>query len=167
MKKRLLSILTTLALCLTLLPTAVWAASTPETLTFDISEGPVTITDGTTPGKIRVAYGANQSTGDIDPSNMITVTGRTVNENRGLVIKTTTPVTVKTDNLHIDNSGVEFAYAMALAFMHSMDRHRTVAVRVRNRRFFFICVPPSCHVYLGPVRAAGQSPVRPALRCSG
>lgn len=27
MKKRLLSILTTLALCLTLLPTAVWAAS--------------------------------------------------------------------------------------------------------------------------------------------
>ena len=117
MKKRLLSILTTLALCLTLLPTAVWAASTPETLTFDISEGPVTITDGTTPGKIRVAYGANQSTGDIDPSNMITVTGRTVNENRGLVIKTTTPVTVKTDDLHIDNSGVEFAYAMSLDYI--------------------------------------------------
>ena len=117
MKKRLLSILTTLALCLTLLPTAVWAASTPETLTFDISEGPVTITDGTTPGKIRVAYGANQSTGDIDPSNMITVTGRTVNQNRGLVIKTTTPVTVKTDNLHIDNSGVEFAYAMSLDYI--------------------------------------------------
>ena len=117
MKKRLLSILTTLALCLTLLPTAVWAASTPETLTFDISKGPVTITDGTTPGKIRVAYGANQSTDDIDPSNMITVTGRTVNENRGLVIKTTTPVTVKTDDLHIDNSGVEFAYAMSLDYI--------------------------------------------------
>ena len=117
MKKRLLSILTTLALCLTLLPTAVWAASTPETLTFDISEGPVTITDGTTPGKIRVAYGANQSTGDIDPSNMITVTGRTVNQNRGLVIKTTTPVTVRTDDLHIDNSGVEFAYAMSLDYI--------------------------------------------------
>lgn len=30
MKKRLLSILTTLALCPTLLPTAVWAASTPK-----------------------------------------------------------------------------------------------------------------------------------------
>ena len=55
MKKRLLSILTTLALCLTLLPTAVWAASTPENLTFDISEGPVTITDGTTAGMIQVA----------------------------------------------------------------------------------------------------------------
>ena len=91
MKKRLLSILTTLALCLTLLPTAVWAASTPENLTFDISEGPVTITDGTTAGTIQVEYGAGQSTGDIDPSNTITVTGRTVNENRGLVIKTTTP----------------------------------------------------------------------------
>ena len=74
MKKRLLSILTTLALCLTLLPTAVWAASTPETLTFDISEGPVTITDGTTAGTIQVEYGAGQSTGDIDPSNTITVT---------------------------------------------------------------------------------------------
>ena len=117
MKKRLLSILTTLALCLTLLPTAVWAASTPETLTFDISEGPVTITDGTTPGMIQIEYGADQSTGDIDPSNMITVTGRTVNENRGLVIKTTTPVTVKTDDLHIDNSGVEFAYAMSLDYI--------------------------------------------------
>ena len=117
MKKRLLSILTTLALCLTLLPTAVWAASTPETLTFDISEGPVTITDGTTPGKIRVAYGANQSTGDIDPSNMITVTGRTENKNHGLVIKTTTPVTVKTDDLYIDNSGIEYAYAMSLDYI--------------------------------------------------
>ena len=116
MKKRLLSILTTLALCLTLLPTAVWAASTPETLTFDISEGPVTITDGTTAGMIQVEYGAGQSTGDIAPSNTITVTGRTVNENRGLVIKTTTPVTVKTDDLHIDNSGVEFAYAMSLDY---------------------------------------------------
>ena len=117
MKKRLLSILTTLALCLTLLPTAVWAASTPETLTFDISEGPVTITDGTTAGTIQVEYGAGQSTGDIDPSNTITVTGRTVNENRGLVIKTTTPVTVKTDELYIDNSGVEFAYAMSLDYI--------------------------------------------------
>ena len=117
MKKRLLSILTTLALCLTLLPTAVWAASTPENWTFDISEGPVTITDGTTAGKIRVEYGAGQSTGDIAPSQVITVTGRTVNENRGLVIKTTTPVTVKTDDLHIDNSGVEFAYAMSLDYI--------------------------------------------------
>lgn len=117
MKKRLLSILTTLALCLTLLPTAVWAASTPENLTFDISEGPVTITDGTTAGMIQVEYGAGQSTGDIDPSNTITVTGSTVNENRGLVIKTTTPVTVKTDDLYIDNSGVEFAYAMSLDYI--------------------------------------------------
>ena len=117
MKKRLLSILTTLALCLTLLPTAVWAASTPKNLTFDISEGPVTITDGTTAGTIQVEYGAGQSTGDIDPSNTITVTGRTVNENRGLVIKTTTPVTVKTDNLYIDNSGIEYAYAMSLDYI--------------------------------------------------
>ena len=116
MKKRLLSILTTLALCLTLLPTAVWAASTPKNLTFDISEGPVTITDGTTAGMIQVEYGADQSTGDIDPSNTITVTGRTVNENRGLVIKTTTPVTVTTDDLHIDNSGIEYAYAMSLDY---------------------------------------------------
>lgn len=113
----MLSILTTLALCLTLLPTAVWAASTPKNLTFDISEGPVTITDGTTAGMIQVEYGAGQSTGDIDPSNTITVTGRTVNENRGLVIKTTTPVTVKTDDLHIDNSGFEFAYAMSLDYI--------------------------------------------------
>lgn len=60
---------------------------------------------------------AGQSTGDIDPSNTITVTGRTVNENRGLVIKTTTPVTVKTDDLHIDNSGFEFAYAMSLDYI--------------------------------------------------
>ena len=116
MKKRLLSILTTLALCLTLLPTAVWAASTPENLTFDISEGPVTITDGITAGMIQVEYGADQSTGDIDPSNTIIVTGRTVNENRGLVIKTRTPVTVKTDDLYIDNSGIEYAYAMSLDY---------------------------------------------------
>lgn len=60
---------------------------------------------------------AGQSTGDIAPSNTITVTGRTVNENRGLVIKTTTPVTVKTDDLHIDNSGFEFAYAMSLDYI--------------------------------------------------
>lgn len=66
---------------------------------------------------IQVEYGAGQSTGDIDPSNTITVTGRTVNENRGLVIKTTTPVTVKTDDLHIDNSGFEFAYAMSLDYI--------------------------------------------------
>lgn len=45
------------------------------------------------------------------------MTGRTVNENRGLVIKTTTPVTVKTDDLHIDNSGFEFAYAMSLDYI--------------------------------------------------
>ena len=113
----MLSILTTLALCLTLLPTAVWAASTPENLTFDISEGPVTITDGTTAGMIQVAYGAGQSTGDIAPSQVITVTGRTENKNHGLVIKTTTPVTVKTDNLYIDNSGIEYAYAMSLDYI--------------------------------------------------
>ena len=117
MKKRLLSILTTLALCLTLLPTAVWAASTPKNLTFDIGEGPVTITDGTTAGMIQVAYGAGQSTGDIAPSQVITVTGRTENKNHGLVIKTTTPVTVKTDDLYIDNSGIEYAYAMSLDYI--------------------------------------------------
>ena len=52
MKKRLFSIITALALCLSLLPATALAASDSGSYVFDISEGKVTIIDGDTEGKI-------------------------------------------------------------------------------------------------------------------
>ena len=60
MKKRLLSILMALALLLSLLPTAALAASDPDKLVFDISEGSVIIDEGTEAGTIKVTYGNGQ-----------------------------------------------------------------------------------------------------------
>lgn len=112
MKKRLLSILMALALCLGLLPTAALAASNPDSYVFDISEGRVTIVNGIEPGKIAVKYGSDKKMDNIDPSQVITVTSSTTDYE--LHVNTATPVTIKASNLSINRSGTEFAYAMSL-----------------------------------------------------
>ena len=92
MKKRLFSIITALALCLSLLPATALAASDSGSYVFDISEGRVTIIDGDTEGKIKVKYGSTQTTTEeFDPSQVITVTGETSNDH-SLFVSTSTPV---------------------------------------------------------------------------
>lgn len=120
MKKRLFSILTALTLCLSLLPAAALAASDPENYVFDISEGSVIIEDGSTEGTVKVTFGSS-SVDNIDPSQVITVTGSytgtgTTNYETGhnLVVKTSTPVTIKARDLTINNAGFQYCYAMAL-----------------------------------------------------
>ena len=57
MKKRMLNALLVLLLCMNLMPMTVLAASAPDDLTFDISEGSVIVEDGSETGKVKITYG--------------------------------------------------------------------------------------------------------------
>lgn len=125
MKKRLFSIIAILALCLALLSVTALAASDPGNYVFDISEGSVYIVDGSTTGMIKVQYARQgesnvyTETADIDPSQVITVTGSFTGKanyetDYNLRVLTSTPVKIKASDLKIDNAGSEYSYAMAL-----------------------------------------------------
>ena len=99
MKKKALSILLAIALCLALLSVTALAASDTGSYVFDISKGGITIVDGTDTGTVKVTYGSN-SVDNIDPSQVITVTGEYTGtsdweRDNNLVVKTSTPVTIK------------------------------------------------------------------------
>ena len=79
MKIRLLSILLGLLLCMNLMPMTVLAASVPDDLTFDISEGSVIVEDGSETGKVKITYGEGQMLDNVDPRQEMTVTGSTTN----------------------------------------------------------------------------------------
>ncbi|MGM9669563.1 MAG: hypothetical protein ACI3VZ_07395, partial [Faecousia sp.] len=117
MKKRLLSILTALALCLSLLPVTALAASDPGKLVFDISEGSVIIEEGTEAGTVRVTYGNGQVKDGISPSETIIVTG-SFTETEGdealhqLTVRASANIIAR--DLTIDNAGFNGCYAMSV-----------------------------------------------------
>ncbi|MGN0962333.1 MAG: S-layer homology domain-containing protein [Clostridia bacterium] len=118
MKKRLFGMIMALMLCMLLLPVTAMAASDPESYVFDISKGRIIITDGGTAGTVKVTYGSN-SVDNIDPSQVITVTGEytgtaTWESDNNLLVQTLIPVTIKASGLRIDNAGSAYCYAMAL-----------------------------------------------------
>ena len=81
--------------------------------TFDISKGRVTVTsDGNNPGMIKVAYGSGQIIDNVDPNTVLTVTGSTTAYE--LHVNTDIPVKIKAQDLTIDRSGTNFAYAMSI-----------------------------------------------------
>ncbi|MGN0539636.1 MAG: dockerin type I repeat-containing protein [Candidatus Fimenecus sp.] len=81
--------------------------------TFDISKGRVTITsDENNPGMIKVAYGSGQTMDNVDPNTVLTVTGSTTAYE--LHVNTDIPVKIKAQDLTIDRSGTNFAYAMSI-----------------------------------------------------
>ena len=82
--------------------------------TFDISKGRVTVTsDENNPGMIKVAYGSGQIIDNIDPATVLTVTGSTTTNE--LHILTDIPVKIKAQDLTINCSGKNFAYALLVA----------------------------------------------------
>ena len=83
-----------------------------RSLTFDISQGRIIITsDENNPGKIKIKFGS-QITENVDPANVITVTGSTT-ENE-ININTDIPVTIKAKNLTIDRTGNKYTYALSV-----------------------------------------------------
>lgn len=83
-RKKLLSILLTAALVISLLPgltLPALAASDAENYSFDIAEGGITISPGTTSGTLKVAYGASQTLDNIDSTQELTVIGSTSTSN--------------------------------------------------------------------------------------
>ena len=80
--------------------------------TFDIRQGRIIITsDENNPGKIKIKFGS-QIMENVDPANVITVTGSTT-ENE-LNINTDIPVTIKAKDLTIDRTGDAFTYALSV-----------------------------------------------------
>ena len=93
MKKTILCLL--LALGLLLMSAAAMADSDPDNYFFDITEGNITIADGSTPGTIKVTYGSSQTTDPFDPgTHQITVTGTNPKNSPQLFINTEEPVSI-------------------------------------------------------------------------
>ncbi|MGN0554581.1 MAG: GLUG motif-containing protein, partial [Candidatus Fimenecus sp.] len=73
----------------------------------------VTVTsDENNPGMIKVAYGSGQIIDNVDPNTVLTVTGSTTAYE--LHVNTDIPVKIKAQDLTIDRSGTNFAYAMSI-----------------------------------------------------
>ena len=102
MKKRLLSALLVLLLCMNLMPMTVFAASVPDDLTFDISEGSVIVEDGSETGKVKITYGEGQMLDNVDPRQEMTVTGSTTNTGNEVQIKTNTLLRIAIQDLYMD-----------------------------------------------------------------
>lgn len=80
---RLLSVICSVCLALSLCPAVAWAASDSDTLTFDISEGPITIAkDGR---GVKVSYGNGLEKGGIANTAKITIIGSSASN--GITIK--------------------------------------------------------------------------------
>ena len=103
MKQKWLSLLLCVAMVMTMLPVTVWADSVPENFLFDISEGSVTIGNGTNVGTVKVTYGTGAVKDNIDPSQPITVTGTTTANN--ITVTGNVSVTVVLQDLTTDVSG--------------------------------------------------------------
>ena len=103
MKQKWLSLLLCVAVVMTMLPVTVWADSVPENFLFDISEGSVTIGNGTNVGTVKVTYGTGAVKDNIDPSQPITVTGTTTANN--ITVTGNVSVTVVLQDLTTDVSG--------------------------------------------------------------
>ena len=118
MKKRLLGILTALALCLSLLPVTALAASDPGKLVFDISEGSVIIDEGTEAGTIKVTYGNGQVKDGISPSENIIVTGsfaKAEGDEAAHQLTVNTSANIVARDLTIDNAGFDGCCVMSVA----------------------------------------------------
>ena len=118
MKKRLLSILTALALCLSLLTVTALAASDPGKLVFDISEGSVIIEEGTEAGTIKVTYGNGQVKDGISHGETIIVTGsftKTEGDEAAHQLAVSTSANIIARDLTIDNTGFDGCCVMAVA----------------------------------------------------
>ena len=118
MKKRLLSILTALALCLSLLPVTALAASDPVKLVFDISEGSVIIDEGTEAGTIKVTYGNGQVKDGISSGETIIVTGsftKTEGDEAAHQLAVNTSANIIARDLTIDNTGFDGCCAMSVS----------------------------------------------------
>ncbi|MGM9553264.1 MAG: hypothetical protein ACI3V2_03090, partial [Faecousia sp.] len=118
MKKRLLSILTALALCLSLLPVTALAASDPGKLVFDISEGSVIIDEGTEAGTIKVTYGNGAVKDGISPDETIIVTGsftKTEGDEAAHQLAVNTSANIIARDLKIDNTGFDGCCVMSVA----------------------------------------------------
>ena len=169
MKKRLLSIITALALCLSLLPATALAASDPVRRFFDISEGKVTIKDGSA-GKIKVRYaddgnGQYSETEEFYATETITVTG-TSTEDHSLLVSTSTAVTIRASNLHIRHENIACSMAMALE-TNGVDANAKVTLILDGTNEFYggrekpgIYVPANSKLTIrgsGSVTATGGS----------
>ena len=118
MKKRLLSILTALALCLSLLLVTALAASDPGKLVFDISEGSVIIDEGTEAGTIKVTYGDGQMKDGISSGETIIVTGsftKKEGDEAAHQLAVNTSANIIARNLTIDNTGFDGCCAMSVS----------------------------------------------------
>ncbi len=74
----------------------------PEDYVFDISEGPVTITDGIIPGTYKVTCGASETLDNIPPDQVITLTGN--GSNNVTVSSTAGTVKILLDNVSISGT---------------------------------------------------------------
>lgn len=101
-KMKILPLLLAAIMVIGLMPIDAWAASTPDSDSFDISEGNITISAGTDADTIRVAYGAagNPQTKDNIPEDSnITIIGTTT-------VSSVTVANVET-NITLDNVTIQ------------------------------------------------------------
>ena len=80
----------------------VLAASAPDDLTFDISEGSVIVEDGSETGKVKITYGEGQVLDNVDPRQEMTVTGSTTNTGNEVQIKTNIALRIAIQDLYMD-----------------------------------------------------------------
>ena len=91
------------ALVLPLTPTVTYSASSPTSFIFDVSEGNIKISTGTTSGTLKVAYGpAPTITADFANTQEITITGTTTSNSVTVESGVTTNIIL--DNVKIDKS---------------------------------------------------------------
>lgn len=121
MKKRILSILLVVCMVVTMLPTAVLAASNPTVNSFDISEGHIIITNGTTSGTVKVAYGSSQSKDNIN-GDTILISGTTTSNK--VIVNTSSNITVK---IRLDSLDIRLANDCAFDIQNASVVEMTLA----------------------------------------
>lgn len=118
-KKKILSLLLTAALCFCLLPGRAGpalAASNASTCIFDITEGSITIDNGTNAGAIKVSYGSSLSLDNIDRARAITITGGGTQTANTVTVKGS-----KAEDVNITLNGVNINNGSACAFSIGSD----------------------------------------------
>ena len=101
MKTKILPFLLAVIMVIGFMPVETWAASTPDSNIFDISEGNITISAGTDADTVSVTYGASNVKDNIPAAANITIIGTTTGAS---VSVTNVKTNITLDNVSIQNS---------------------------------------------------------------
>ncbi|NRY61720.1 X2-like carbohydrate binding domain-containing protein [Clostridium beijerinckii] len=141
-KKKFLSLVLVLVMLMTLIIPAglpVYAVSTPDSYTFDISEGNITVAAGSTANTVKVTYGNSQmTTTDFTDTQEITIIGETTTNKVLVTGYITAKIKLRDADIELSDKACAFAIegganaTLSLAGANTLSSYENAGLKVED-----------------------------------